>query len=269
MAYFIRFISLTLILFSSQLFADIKPTAAIDTPGIYLSTNSGYVKIEPYQHDYRFVDFNFLNELPYAVRAEKRLAVVIYEKDFNPDSIELELRPLDVKVKLQKLKFTVHPMQNPDMHELVVDQPVSDGAMLQVRSWSYFENFGAIMLGETEQQLVNFFSQKEMQNASTVIQYLDDARVAFPDNTKLQELSTYWKEAAEIEIDNRDYTYVQEKWQKYDEATKLSLKERYLNALIVEINGYLSTHPKGVHAEEAIQRRAFAEEQLKELEKLL
>jgi hypothetical protein len=269
MAHFIKFIPLIFILVSSLLYADTKPIDAIHTPGIYLSTNSGYVKIEPYKHDYRFVDFNFLNELPYAVRAEQRLAVVIYEKDFNPDSIELELRPLDVKVKLQKLKFTVHPMKNPDMHELVVDQPISDGAMLQVRSWSYFENFGAIMLGETEQQLVNFFSQKEMHNASTVVQYLSDARVAFPDNTNLQDLAAYWKEAAEIEIDNRDYTYVQEKWQNYEEATKISLKDRYLNALIVEINGYLSTHPKGVHAEEAIQRRDFAEKQLKELEKLL
>ncbi|MEJ2609564.1 MAG: hypothetical protein P8179_05600 [Candidatus Thiodiazotropha sp.] len=269
MTHFFKFLPLLLIFMSSQLFADLKPIDSINTPGVYLSTNSGYVKIEPYKHDYRFVDFNFLNELPYAVRNEQRLVVVIYEKDFNPDSVELELRPLDVKVKLQKLKFTVHPMKKPDMYELIVDEPISDGAMLHVRSWSYFENFGAIMLGETEQQLVNFFSLKEMPNASTVVQYLSDAQVAFPDNKKLQDLAAYWKKAAEIEIDNRDYTYVQEKWQSYEEATKLSLKERYLNALIGEINGYLSTHPKGVHAEEASQRRDFAEEQLKELEKLL
>jgi hypothetical protein len=93
--------------------------------------------------------------------------------------------------------------------------------------------------------------------------------VAFPDNPELKNLSTYWKTAAESEKDNRDYAYVDEKWKKYEEAEKLTLKERYLNALIVEINGYLNTHPEGAHSKEAQKRKEFAEGKLKEYEKLL
>jgi hypothetical protein len=241
----------------------------IDTYGVYVADKSGYVKVEPYTHDYRFVDFKYLNEIPVAERKDDNLTLVVYAKDFSPNSVQLESRPLQVKVQLEKINFSVKPLDKPDMYELTTSAPVKDGTILHVEAWGTFDNFGAIVLGETEDELIKYFSQKTLSNASVVTQYLDDALVAFPDNAKLKELSLYWKTAAEEEKDKSDYAYVEEKWQQYEAAEKLTLKERYLNAVIGEINGYLSQHPEGIKANEAKERKATAEAKLKEYEKLL
>jgi hypothetical protein len=207
----------------------------IDSQGIYVVSSKGFVKVEPYSHDYRFVDLNYANEIPFVERNSDVLELVVYQKEFQPNSIELELRPLDIKVKLQKVRFNVKPMEQPDMYKLTTETHISDGAMLHVKSWSHFDNMGVVILGNTQKELVKFFSQKEMKDAPTVKQYLDDALVAFPNNAELKSLSGYWKAAAEKERDTADYAYVEEKWQQYENAEKLTLKSRYLEAVIVEV----------------------------------
>ncbi|MES9943236.1 MAG: hypothetical protein ABW104_07660 [Candidatus Thiodiazotropha sp. 6PLUC2] len=258
-----------LLLIASVSTALAKVIDSIDSYGIYVVTSNGYVKVESYSHDYDFVDFNYANEIPFAARGDDALKLVVYAKKFDPNSVELELRHLDVVVKREKIGFSVKPLDKTDMYELHADAPISDGAMLHVRSWLHFDRMGVVMLGDTEAELVKFFSQKEMENATAVTQYLDDARVAFPDNDELKVLSKYWKSAAKAEKDIQAYTYVEEKWQQYENAEKLSLKARYLNAVMGEINGYLNQYPDGVKAEEAEQRRLIAEEKLEEYEKLL
>lgn len=243
--------------------------AVIDSYGVYVVADRGYVKIDDYKHDYRFADFKYLNEVPYVIRGSDELKLVIYQKEFQPAAVEFEVRPLDIKVKLQKVGFSVKPLEKTDMYELTVDARVKDGAMLQVNFWPIFQGIGIVMLGDTQGELVKFFNQKNMPKAAVVAQYLDDALIAFPGNSKLQELGIFWKQAAEKEKDNEAYAYVEEKWQQYENAEKLTLKERYLNALIIEINGYLSDHPDGLKADEALQRKILAEKKLKEYEKLL
>jgi hypothetical protein len=241
----------------------------IDSYGIYVAGKSGYVKVEPYSHDFRFVDFRHLNEVPFVIRDNDKLTLIVYEKDFTPSSIGIERRPIDIHINLQSIRFSVKPLDKTDMYEVTLDSPLNDGAMLQVQSWTHFNNFGVIMLGDTQEQLVKYFSQKELSNAIAISQYLDDVLVAFPDNTKLQELSAFWKSAATKEKDKNDYAYVEEKWQQYETAEKLSLKQRYLKAVIAEINGYLNAHPDGAKAVEAKHHKAEAEKKLEEYEKLL
>ncbi len=246
-----------------------KTIEKIDSYGIYVAAKDGYVKVEPYPHDYRFVDFRYLNEVPFVIRDNDELTLVVYAKDFTPSSIEIERRPIDIQVELQNIRFDVKPLEKVDMYEVTLDSPLNDGAMLQIQSWTHFNNFGVIMLGDTQEQLVSYFSQKELSNATAVSQYLDDALIAFPENTKLQELSAFWKRAATIEKDKEDYAYVEEKWQQYETAEKLPLKKRYLEAVITEISGYLNSHPSGSKADEAKHRKAEAEKKLKEYEKIL
>jgi hypothetical protein len=241
----------------------------VDSYGIYVVAEKGYVKVESYIHNYRFVDFNYLNEVPFVTRASQSLKLIIYEKDFNPKSIELELRPLDTKVTIHQLDFTIKKMDDPDKYELTVDTKVSDGAMLQVRCWSFFENMGVVMLGETQGELIKYFSQKQLKFAPVVAQYAEDTTHAFPKNKPLKELNDYWQAAAKSEKDTKDYAYVEEKWLRYEQAEKLTLKEQYLNAVLLEINGYLITHPNGSKTEEAKQRKTIAEEKLKEYKKTL
>ncbi len=245
-----------------------KPISEIESYGIYAVTSDGFTKLTPYSRDYSFVDFNFLNEIPFVFREDDSLKLVVYEKNFEPTAIELALRPIKTAVDIRKLRFSVKPTGKPDMYEVSVDTPVSDGAMLQVRSW-FFDTFGVIMLGDTQSELVKYFSQKDLPNAPVVVQYLEDALVAFPNNPELKALGDYWKQAAGAEKDRQAYSYVEEKWRQYEQAEKLTLKQRYLEALIVEINGYLNAHPDGYKAAEAVQRKTMAEEKLKEYEKLL
>ncbi len=241
----------------------------IESYGIYVQDAKGYVAVPAFQHDDSFVDFKYLNEVPVAKRESQQLKLIVYMKDFSPESIGLELRPLDVKVRLEKLSFHVKPMEKANMYEVSLDAPVKDGAMLQIHYWSFFDRMGVVMLGDTGEELVKYFSQKQMPNASVVNQYLSDALRAFPDNAKLMELGVYWHKAAEVEKDREAYAYVEEKWQKYEKAEKLTLKQRYLNEVMGEISGYLRDHPDGSNAKEARERKAMAEKKLKEYEKLL
>ena len=247
-----------------------KPVDTIETYGIYVVAEKGYVKVGSYNsRNERYVDFKYLNEIPFVTRADKSLKLVVYEKNFNSDGNIFTLRPLEMIVDLKEIKFDVKPLAKPDMYELSTDNPVGDNVVLQVNSGFYGNNFGAIMLGEPQTQLVKYFSQKNLPDAPIVIQFLDDARVAFPANTELKELTKYWTKAAEEAKDIKGYSYVEEKWNQYQQTDNIKLKARYLNDLIGEINGYLNDHPNGSKAAEAKQRKKHAEEKLKEYEKML
>lgn len=254
----------------SALSAVAKQVDTIDTYGVYIAAEKGYVKVEAYNHYDSFVDFKYLHEIPTAIRADQSFKVIIYEKNFHADSYSFELRPVDTVVDIRQIKPNVKPLPKADMYELTFDQTVKDGTMLHVKSGNYFSNnMGVIMLGDTQTELVKYFSQKNLTNPSYVKQYLDDTKIAFPKNAELKKLSVYWDQEAIIAKDKQDYSYVEVKWQAYQQAEKLTLKSRYLNELKGEINGYLNEHPDGLYAQEAKQRLKQAEEKLKEYEKLL
>lgn len=244
------------------------PVNEIQEHGIYVVAEKGYVKVEPYSEYDEFVDFKRLNTIPFVIRGSDSLKLIVYEKHFSERSIMLKLRPIDVVVNIQDLKFKVKPLTKRDMYEISIATPIKNGVMLHVYS-SFFDYMGVIMLGDTQDELVKYFSQKQLKKPGTVIQYLEDALVAFPENSKLKELTDFWKKAAEAEKEKQAYSYVEEKWQQYEQAEKLTLKQRYLEAVIVEIEGYLREHPNGAMAKEAKKRKKIAEEKLKEYEKSL
>ena len=260
---------ISLSLLAGTALASSEPIDKIEAYGIYVAAKNGYIKIAPYSHDYRIIEFQYLNDIPIVERDNEKLTLVAYAKDFSQNSIELELRPIEIKIKLEKINFSVKPLDKPDMYELTIDSPIKDGAILQVRAWGIYENFGAVVLGNTQEELVKYFSKKELSNAISVTQYLDDALVAYPGNAKLQELSPHWKAAAAEEKDKNDYAYVEEKWQRYEAAEKLTVKKRFLDSVVSQISGYLNQHPNGAKADEAKERQAIAEEKLKEYKKLL
>lgn len=244
-----------------------KQVDTIESEGVYVVAEKGFVKVGSYNHDSNFVDFNHLNEINSVKRADQNLKLIIYKKDFNPASITLELRPIATTVDVRQVDFDAKPGAKANTYELTLDKPVKDGVMVHVRAGDFFRNYGVIMLGETQAELVKFFSQKDLPSAFTVKQYLDDARKAFPNNAELKKLSTHWDKAGNDEKDKKGYAYVEEKWQLYQGTEKIKLKARYLEELIGEINGYLNDHPNGYKVTEAKQRKQHAEEKLKEIEK--
>ncbi|MBI3562971.1 MAG: hypothetical protein HY080_14770 [Gammaproteobacteria bacterium] len=246
------------------------PLQVIETYGVYVVAQHGYVKVRSYDYTDRFADFKYLNTIPFVLRADNSLKVIVYKKVFTEDSIVFELRPIDTTIDIYQIKFDIKPLAKADMYELTLDRPVKEGVMLHVRTDSFYANgLGIIMLGETQTQLLTYFEQKQLPDAVIVLQYLEDALVAFPNNNQLKELAVYWRMAAKDEKDLKGYTYVEEKWQQYQQAEKIQMKATYLQQLIGEIGGYLNDHPQGSKADEAKQRSSYAEEKLKEYKKLL
>lgn len=258
------------ILMSGVISVDAKTIESIETYGVYVVAEKGFVKVGLYTYDDKYVDFNHLNEVPYVKRSDQTLKVIVYKKDFNANNFTFALRPIQTTIDVQEITFNVKPLPKSDMYELTLDKPVADGTMLHVHSGDFFNNnLGVVMLGETEAQLVKYFSQKDLPSAYTVKQYLDDARVAFPKNTELRNLSTYWDKAGKAEQAKRSYNYVEEAWQEYLKAEKLAAKSHFLRQVISNVDGYLAEYPDGEKVDEARKRKQQAEEKLKEYEKLL
>jgi hypothetical protein len=156
------------------------------------------------------------------------------------------------------------------MYELTLDKNIQDGNMIHIYAPEVAGyRLGAVMLGDTQKKLVNYFSNKQNNKAYAMHAYLKDALKAYPDNKKLYDLLVYWQDAARLEKDLKDYGYVDENWRKYNNAKKLYLKASYLRSMLGEINSYLTEHPDGKKVAEARQRKEFAEKKLKEYEPLL
>ena len=259
-------LAITLLLAPTVLYAG--TVSKIDSYGVYVIAKNGFQKIGPYKHYDTFVDYKFLKEIEHVVRSSEELKLVVYDKDFKDGNFTFELRPMQTIVDVQRVKFNVKPHGKPDMYELSLDKPVKDGTMLHVYAGSYYDNYmGAIMLGNTEEQLVKFFSNKSLDDPIVVSSYLDDALVAYPGNSKLKDLTSFWKGAAEKQKDLKDYSYVEEKWKKYQSTEKIKLKVRYLKQMQGEINAYLRDHPNGGKASEAKERQAFAKKEIEKLSK--
>ncbi len=247
-----------------------KIVNTIEHYGVYVKAKTGYVKLAPYDHPDHFVNFKYLAEVPAVLRADEDLTLIVFKKDFNEENLVLELRPIQTTVDIRRIHFNVKPLAKTDMYELSLDQAVADGTMLHAQSGLFWStHMAVIVLGDTEKELERYFSNEDLSDAYAVKAYLDDSLAAFPSNPKLKSLSKIWDEKAESEKDLRDYAYVEEQWNKYQETAKLSLKAQYLESMLAEIKGYLQNHAKGLKATDAQERQDFAEKELKELEKQL
>jgi len=247
-----------------------KIVPTIESYGVYVHADNGYVKVGAYDHIDRFVDFKFLHEIPYVERADNRLELTVFEKDFSERAYDFELRPVQIVVQMEPVHFDVIPLGD-DKYRLTMDEAVKDGTMLHVNSGSFFNGgMGVIMLGHTQKALEAYFSQTEIEagDASPTLYYLQDALQAFPDNEQLKAVLPFWENESAREKDAKDYGYVDAKWQQYNDTPSISLKLRYLNELIAEVGAYLNLHPQGGSAEQATERREYAQSKIPEYEKM-
>ncbi|VAX01088.1 hypothetical protein MNBD_GAMMA21-1842 [hydrothermal vent metagenome] len=266
----IHWLIVALILLGISAHSSAKTIKKIDSYGVYVVAKNGYVKVTPYKHYDNFANFKFLNEIPLVVRKSKKVKIIVYTNDFNTGNYRIELRPVQTTIKVSEVNFSVKPMSKKDMYEFTLDDSVADGNMLHIIAPEVSgNNLGIMMLGDTQTELIKYFSNKKLDAAYAVKAYLEDSLVSYPKNKKLKELLGYWTTAALNEKDKRTYKYVDEKWRKYNDATKIHLKVSYLRGMIGEINGYLRDFPKGYKAKEAHERKIFAQKKIREYEPLL
>lgn len=266
----IHWLVVSLMILGISGYSSAKTIKKIDSYGVYVVAENGYIKITSYKHYDNFANFKYLNEIPSVIRKSKKIKLVVYTNDFNTDNYRIELRPIQTTIKIREVNFSVKPLSNKDMYEFTIDDPVADGNMLHVIAPEISgNNLGIIMLGDTQTELIKYFSNKKLDAAYAIKAYLENSLIAYPENKKLKQLLTYWTRAAFDEKDKRTYGYVDEKWRKYNDATKIHLKVSLLRGMIGEINGYLKDFPKGYKAKEAQERKIFAQKKIKEYEPLL
>jgi len=265
------FISLLLLSLSGYSSANTTKTIKkIDSYGIYVVAKKGYVKVTPYNHNYNnFVDFKYLNEIESVTRGSKKVKMIVYTTDFKQGNYLFQIRPIQTTIQIDDVSYSVKPMKKKGMFMFTLDKSIANGNMLHVFAPEISgANMGAIVLGDTQKELIKHFSNKKHEKAYAELAYLQDSLKAFPKNKKLKALLPYWQQAAKDEKDVRAYGYVDEKWHKYENTTKIHLKVHYLKGMISEINGYLRDHPTGKKATEAKQRKVFAENKIKEYKPL-
>ncbi len=247
-----------------------KVVKKIDSYGIYVVAEDGYVKVTPYKRYDNFASFRDLNKIPYAKQKSGPVKLIVYSNSFHVGNYRFELRPIQTTIKINEVSFSAKFMAEKDMYELTLDEPATSGNMLHVMAPEITDyNMGIIMLGNTEEELEKYFSNKKLKDAGSVKSYLENSIEAYPENRKLNELMAYWTATASTEKDRRTYKYVDEAWSEYKSATKIQLKLSYLENAVSEINGYLRSFPKGRKATEAKQRKKLGLEKIKKYEKLL
>ena len=259
---------LTLLLFCLPLVAQSKIITEIESYGIYVAVAKGFVKVKQYDHIGNYVDFKYLNEIPSAIRENEKLKLIVFKKDFKENSITFSLRPIQTTIEVRDVRFDVKPLKTKDMYELTLDKPVPAGTMLQVYDGYFWNaNMGAIVLGDTEKELVKYFSRTDLVKAYAVKAYIEDSLKAYPNNKELKNLSSRWNKLAKLEKAARDYTYVQKSWKKYKNTPKIKLQVRYLKKMLGSINVYLRDHENGANSVEAKDRKLFALKKIEELQK--
>ncbi|MCF6262654.1 MAG: hypothetical protein L3J24_03590 [Xanthomonadales bacterium] len=249
--------------------AQSKAVETIEHYGVYVAAKSGYIKLEPYKHSSDYVDFKHLNELPSVERADESLRLVVFQKSFDEENLTIKFRPIQTTVDIREINFNVKPLEKEGMYELTTEQTISTGVILQVQSGSWGTNMNVVVLGDTQKELEKYFSRKDLDDAYAVKLYLDDALQAYPENSTLKGLSDYWGTEAQKQKAAKTYGYVETQWEKYQGTKKINLRVRYLKSLIGEINGYLNDHGDGEKAEEAKERKLYAEKTLQELQEQL
>jgi len=251
-------------------YSSAKTVKEIESYGIYVVADGGYVKVIPYKRYDNFADFSDLNKVPYVKRKSDQVKLVVYTDGFHAGNYRFEKRPIQTTIKVEEAGFSAKSLSKENMYELTLDEPVANGNMLHIIApeiQSY--NMGVVMLGNTEDELEKYFGNKKLDSASAVKSYLKDSLEAFPKNKKLKELMVYWTAAASDAKDKRTYIYVDEAWDEYKNAHKIHVKLSRLENAVSEINGYLRGFPKGYRAAEAKQRKKTALEKIKEYKDLL
>ncbi len=251
-------------------YSSAKNVKEIDSYGIYVVAGSDYVKITPYKRYDNFASFNDLDKIPYAKRKSDQVKLIVYTDGFHAGNYRFEKRPIQTTIKMDEVMFSAKAMNKKGMYELTLDEPVADGYMLHVVAPEISGyNMGIVMLGDTEDELEKYFSNKKLDSASAVKSYLKASLEAFPKNKKLKKLMAYWTAAASDEKDKSTYKYVDEAWSEYNNASKIHVKLSRLENAVSEINGYLRDFPEGYKAAEAKQRKKTALDKIQEYREIL
>jgi hypothetical protein len=233
--------------------------------GVYAITQEGPLALAAFNDSYP--SFKHFKTLPSLIREGQKLELVIFIPDFKAESLQVSFRKLAVVGTNEEKLFKVSPTDQKDVYLLTSPANYEDGQFVFVfLGWN---EIAAGYVGDAEADLVAFFSDFNKEPAYAVYSDLQDVCASFPANEKLQSLMKQWEEKEALEKSSRDFNYVEEAWQAYQAEEKVAVKLRYLEKTLMEINGFLSSHPDSPQAQRCLEMQGELEAKLPQLEAMV
>ncbi|PKV49887.1 hypothetical protein ATE84_1926 [Aquimarina sp. MAR_2010_214] len=234
--------------------------------GVYIKSNDDYIKFVTLNNT-NFPEFKDLNKAPSILRGNNKVELILYWNNFKSSSLVVKARKLALGGFNETINFSIEPLEKENMYKLTTDKTIPDGSFLFIlNGW---DEILTVFLGDSEQQAITFFSDTNLKPAYAAVPDLEDAIKAFPNSQKLADLLPKWKEIKQLEQQELEYEYVEEAWQKYQKAEKISLKIRYLKDMQMALNNFLANHPESNKSVECKKRQTEINTKLPELEKMM
>ncbi|WP_109851812.1 hypothetical protein [Aquimarina sp. AU58] len=234
--------------------------------GIHIKSKDSYLSFATINNT-SFPEFRHLNKIPSVLRENDHIEIIVYLQNFESGSLVAQARKLALGGFNEDVNFGIEPLEKENMYKLTTDTTIPDGSFLFISiGWN---EILAVFLGDSEKEVIAFFSDTNLRPAYAAVPDLEDTIKAFPNSQELINLLPKWKEIKQLERQELEYKYVEEAWQKYHGTEKISLKIRYLKDMQMALNGFLANHPESNKSEECRERQIQIDTKLPELEKMI
>jgi hypothetical protein len=211
--------------------------------------------------------FRHFAQIPAIKREDKKLELIIFIPNLQPNSVEVSFRKLAVVGSNEEKTFKASPTEQEDVYIVTSPADYEDGQFVFIAmGWN---EIVAGYLGDDEADLEAFFSDFNNEPAYAVYPDIQDVCKCFPENQALLSLQSKWQEKEALEKSSRDFAYVEEAWKAYQDEEKVAVKLRYLEKTQMEINGFLSSHPDSPQAEQCKKLKEEIDTKLPELEAMV
>lgn len=231
----------------------------VDGYGFYAKGTTGFVKLK--NHPSSRVDYANYESLPFVNRIDNELELLVYQKDFNQDSVNFYSCTMGLKGRFEKLDVIFNKVGR-NKHQITFITPVHSTDWLFVQhSESFQKEVGVIALSYPPKQLVKIFSDMTKQ-AKVILPSLQKALQSYPESGALKNLLPLWERKDANLRDNKCFGLCEEQWEFYTYAENKTSKQHYLKRTKQFLVGYLRKFPEGLHALEANSRIKLVETKL-------
>ncbi len=224
--------------------------------GYYVKNGTEYASIEVFI-TMRF-GFHKLKDIEFVERKNEQLFVHVYKKDWTLEKSRFYVKEIVVGKSLTTTDVIPKVKDLGDNHFLLKLPNAASNKILFIQDWN---DEYAMTLGNPVNEVVNAVQNTDMA-AYVVLSDLKEALKSYPKNKDLQAQLPKWEKARALEVDNKEWKYVQRSWARYKKSESRDSKLHHLKKSQHLLNAYLNKFAKGTHRKEAKNRLKVIKEKL-------
>jgi hypothetical protein len=220
---------------------------ALESFGVYVKTDQGYLPADVYTH-YR-MDFEYFGELPVLTPSSNGLEVVVYQPDLSPDYLSFETRPLDSP----GLRISATPKISPlsdNQYRITFKEDIPSDRILMVGTGWGENSVYAVSLSSPLAGFIEGYKEGSDITATNATWSLDKILVAYPGNKRLIELQAHWTKKEVEAKATEQYDWVMTAWADYEKAKTSESKVDALENVKGRIEYYFKEFPTGMETGE-------------------